>query len=101
MDGITTFAGLKPVIQDKKKDTALRFQFLTELRHHQHVDISQDEAFGEIRIAPKGKFNPIVKVKDETGNQMRIDRINISDTKRNLALRYMKERKILLSDENI
>jgi len=100
-DGTNTFTGLKPVIKDEKKDIALRFQFLTELHHHQHIDVIQKDPFGEIRITPKGEFNPAVTIKDESGSQIRIDWFNISDTKRNLALMYMKEKKILLSDENI
>jgi hypothetical protein len=100
LDGTDTFSGLNPVIKDKRKDTALRFQFLTELRHYQHIDIDQKDPFGEIRITPKGGFNRYVTVKDERGNQMAIDWFNISDTKRYLALMYMKEGKILLSSEN-
>ena len=79
LDGTTTFTSLKPVIKDKKKDTALRFQFLTELRHHQHIDIIQKDPFGEIRITPKGDFNPEVTIKDETGNQMTMDWLDASD----------------------
>jgi hypothetical protein len=101
LDGIETFAGLKPTIKDEKKDTALRFQFLTELNHHQHINMHQKDPFGEIRIALKGDFNPDVTVKDESGNQMTIDWLNISDTKRNLVLMYMKEGKILLLSENM
>ena len=95
-DGIDTFTGLKPVIRDKKKDTALRFQFLTELRHHQHIDIDQPEPFGEIRIKPKGEFDSEVTIKDETGNQMTMDWLDASDQKRNLALKLLKENKIIL-----
>jgi len=95
------FTSLKPVIKDKRKDTALRFQFLTELRHHQHIDIDQKDPFGEIRIAPKDDFNQEVIVKDESGNQMTIDWFKLSDAKRNLAMMYMKEGKILLSSENM
>jgi hypothetical protein len=101
LDGTDTFSSLKPVIKDNKNDTALRFQFLTELCHHQHIDIDQKDPFGEIRITPKGDFNRYVTVKDERGNQMAIDWFNISETKRNLALVYMKEGKILLSSENM
>ena len=101
LDGTDTFSGLNPVIKDKRKDTALRFQFLTELRHYQHIDIDQKDPFGEIRITPKGDFNRYVTVKDESGNQMIIDWFNISDAKRNLALMYIKEGKILLSSENM
>ena len=95
-DGITTFTNLKPVIPDKKKDTALRFQFLTELRHHQHIDIDQPEPFGEIRIKPKGEFDPEVIIKDQTGNQMTMDWLDASDQKRKLALKLLKENKIIL-----
>jgi len=100
-DGTDIFTNLKPVIQDKKKDTALRFQFLTELRHHQHIDVIQKDPFGEIRITPKGEFNPDVSIKDETGNQMTIDWLYASDKKRKLALRYLKEKKIVMTHKNI
>ena len=100
-DGTTTFDGLKPVIKDKRKDTALRFQFLTELRHHQHIDVIQPEPFGEIRIKPKGEFDPDVIVRDETGNQMTMDWLDASDQKRKLALKLLKENKIILTHKNI
>lgn len=100
-DGTTTFTSLIPIINDKKKDTALRFQFLTELRHHQHIDVIQKDPFGEIRITPKGEFNPAVTIKDETGNQMTMDWLDASDQKQKLALRYLKEKKILITHKNI
>lgn len=100
-DGTTKFTSLKPVIKDEKKDTALRFQFMTELRHHQHIDIDQSEPFSEIRITPKGEFNPAVTIKDETGNLMTMDWLDASDKKRKLALRYLKEKKIVMTHKNI
>jgi len=100
-DGTTIFTSLKPIIKDKKKDTALRFQFLTELHHHQHVDVIQKDPFGEIRIRPKGDFNPNLTIKDETGNQMTMDWLAASDLKRRLALQYLKEKKILITHKNI
>ena len=100
-DGTNTFTGLKPVIKDKRKDAALRFQFLNELRHHQHIDIDQPEPFGEIRIKPKGDFNPNLTIKDQTGNQMTIDWLDASDKKRKLALKLLKENKIILTHKNI
>ena len=95
-DGANTFTGLKPVIPDKKKDAALRFQFLTELRHHQYIDIDQKDPFGEIRIKPKGDFNPNLTIKDQTGNQMTIDWLDASEQKRKLALKLLKENKMIL-----
>jgi hypothetical protein len=99
--GTDTFTKLKPVIQDKKKDTALRFQFLTELRHHQYIDIDQKDPFGEIRITPKNEFNPDVTIKDQTGSQMTMDWLGASDKKRKLALRYLKEKKIVMIHKKI
>lgn len=101
LDGSDTFSSLKPVIKDKRKDAALRFQFLTELRHHQHIDIIQPEPFGEIRIKPKGDFNPNLTIKDQTGNQMTIDWLDVSDKKRKFALKLLKENKIILTHKNI
>ena len=95
-DGANTFTGLKPVIPDKKKDVALRFQFLTELRHHQHIDIDQPEPFGEILIKPKGDFNPNLTIKDQTGNQLTMDWLDASEQKRKLALKLLKENKMIL-----
>jgi hypothetical protein len=99
-DGTNTFTGLKPVIKDKRKDAALRFQFLNELRHHQHIDIDQPEPFGEIQIKPKGDFNPNLTIKDQTGNQMTIDWLDASDKKRKFALKLLKENKIILTHKN-
>ena len=99
-EGTDTFTGLKPVIKDKRKDAALRFQFLTELHQHQHIDIDQPEPFGEIRIKPKGDFNPDLTIKDETGNQMTIDWLDASDKKRKLALKLLKKNKIILTHKN-
>lgn len=98
-DGTQKFTDLKPVIQDKKKDAALQFQYLNELRHHQHIDIHQDTAFGEIQITPKGDFNPNIQLKDETGNRTTIDWISASKQKRNLTLKYLKESKVILADD--
>ena len=95
-DGANTFTGLKPVIPDKKKDAALRFQFLTELRHHQYIDIDQKDPFGEIRIKPKGDFNPNLTIKDQTGNQLTMDWLDASEQKRKLALKLLKENKMIL-----
>jgi len=74
---------------------------MTELRHHQHIDIDQSEPFGEIRIKPKGDFNHNLTIKDETGNKMTMDWLTASDLKRKLALRYLKEKKILITHKNI
>ena len=82
-DGTTAFDGLKPVIKDKRKD------------------VIQPEPFGEIRIKPKGEFDPDVIVRDETGNQMTMDWLDASDQKRKLALKLLKENKIILTHKNI
>ncbi|WP_419660500.1 uncharacterized protein Dvar_08580 [Desulfosarcina variabilis str. Montpellier] len=95
-DGTNSFEGLKPIISDSRKDQSLRFQFLIELTHNQYIEIKQDKAFGEIRIEPKNEINPNIILKDQSGNHSTIDWLSSSKAKQNLALKYLKENKVIL-----
>ena len=51
--GRTTLSTMSPVLTDRRKDTALRFQTLIEMSHEGQVRLNQDSSFGRIRIKPE------------------------------------------------
>ena len=74
LDGTSSLSDLPSIIPDRKKDTALKLQFLLEKAQYQEIAIHQDQAFGEIHIEPiVAGFDPNLTVKDADGNEYPLD----------------------------
>jgi hypothetical protein len=97
LDGKPTLSDLSPVIPDRKKDTALKLQFLLEKVQHQEIAIHQHEAFGKIQITPTGDTcDTSLKVKDVDGNEYPLDWSELNRAQREKVIADLQDNKVVL-----
>jgi hypothetical protein len=97
LDGRLKFTDLSPVIPDRKKDIALKLQFLLEKAQNQEIAIHQDESFGQIHIEPNGAgFDPNLTVKDADGNEYPLDWSQLNRAQRDKVICDLQDNKVVL-----
>jgi chromatin segregation and condensation protein Rec8/ScpA/Scc1 (kleisin family) len=96
-DGKPTLSDLSPIIPDRKKDTALKLQFLLEKAQYQDIAIHQDQAFGEIHIEPiVNGFDPNLTVKDTDGNEYALDWSELNRAQREKVITDLQNNIVVL-----
>lgn len=85
--------------EDQKKDTVAKFCHLLEMDQQGEVDLEQD-ASGDITVRPcvQAVENTVI-VKDQAGNEMRLDWGSLSEAQREKVLRDAREHKIICKTE--
>jgi len=95
--GATKFNSLSNVIEDKKRDTTLKFQYMLELAHYGQIEITQPETFGDIEIKPKKDENKTVTVKDRDGRKYPLTWTELTDGQRQKVIQDLKSGKVVMS----
>jgi len=95
--GATKFNSLSNVIEDKKRDTTLKFQYMLELAHYGQIEITQSESFGDIEIKPKKDENKTVTVKDRDGRKYPLTWTELTDGQRQKVIQDLKSGKVVMS----
>jgi len=97
VDGRLTFSDLSPIITDRKKDAALKLQFLLEKAQHQEIAIHQEKAFGQINITPTDDgFDSNLTVKDADGNEYPLDWSELNQAQREKVICDLQNSKVVL-----
>lgn len=97
--GKTTLSDITPIIENKKKDTALKFQFLLEMAHDQKITISQEKPFQEIEfsnIPNSERLGSHLTLKDRLGHTYTLDWVDLSAGQRQKVIDDLKEGKVML-----
>lgn len=99
-EGTRTLADLSSVIPDRRQDIALKFQFLMELAHHQHIKLHQEQAFGEIELAPNSPepdfhLDSHLTIKHDHGQET-LDWDDLNQRQRQKVLKDLQSNKVVL-----
>jgi hypothetical protein len=93
--GKLTLNDFAPVIEDKRKDIAMKFQFLVEMAHHQYIRLEQATTFGTINIAKESEFGSDFFIKDEKGEYI-LEWQRLSMAQKAKVIKDLKEGVIVL-----
>ena len=97
--GKTRISDINPVIDDRKKDTAFKFQFLLELANDHKITLHQSKPFHEVEIeaTPNCKrLDASLTLKDGSGRTYPLDWDELTSCQRQKIIEDLKDGKVML-----
>ena len=97
--GKTRMSDINPVIEDRRKDTALKFQFLLELANDHHITLNQGKPFSTVEIVKtpnQKRLDASLTLKDGSGRVYPLDWDELTSGQRQKVIEDLKEGKVLL-----
>ena len=97
--GKTQISQISPIIEDKKKDTTLKFQFLLELANDQKITLSQSKPFSEVEIQHTPNCERLESgliLKDSSGRTYLLDWDDLTKGQRKKIIDDLKDGKVVL-----
>ena len=97
--GKTRISDISPVIKDRRKDTALKFQFLLELANDHQIRLTQEKPFSEVEIVntPNQKRSDAsLAVKDSSGRVYPLSWDELTRCQRQKIIDDLKDGKVML-----
>jgi hypothetical protein len=98
-EGKRALPELSKILSDRKLDTALKFQFLTEMAHHSQINLTQKKNFGPITFCPDTFASEVsldIIVKDGRGRQYRLTWHELSPGQRERIIGDLKIMRVVL-----
>jgi len=97
--GKARISEISPVIGDEKKDTIMKFQFLLQMAHDQHITLNQEKPFYEVEIVRTPNFERLdasLTLKDGSGRTYPLDWDELTRGQRQKIIEDLKDGKVML-----